>query len=637
MNVLFNLQPSLKKNDTVSFYNGRILKKALIAFFPLLFISPAAFGDNVKDSARKVISRIDQAYTGGRIKKKAYLDSVYTTMGLFMSANINFTNKEAIALLSQYRKTIWDDDNSYEQKRNYYAILSNQAHMTSRMGEKLYYTEKIDKLERAAHNNRPSLSALSSLAGYYDVVNSPEKTIALYERSKNYITTIPQLAKKEPMSGKDMGQAVIFLNLTAAAYYDLGQITNGQAIAGLMQQIISITKEKYGTDNNLMSAIAHVQTLTAIKGASVIKDAGKQWKAIQQMEALRNSAITSQERRNLIDINLNFWKLDYYLTQRNPDSTARYLDIYRRVIENSGKPYLLFEYQNYKAKALYNQGLFKESADTLTRAIAILDSSRSLIARDVDNILYAQAAAEEKQFLLEEASVRQKATERKLMLTGVALGFLLLVGIFTIRFVRHRQQARFLKFKMNLARNIHDEASPALLYAKALVRSQATDNSGKKTELEKQIDHTMTLIRSLSHDLRSDRQYTIATLIEDIRQLLQKLNTDNSFAYSIGKPSNEKRFISHYQYAELKAILNECITNTIKHAEFSKIEIDFEQNNNRLALTYKDNGKGWDSSKKSAGMGLKNMEERIEGLNGAYKIQHQHPKGYSIQLSVLLR
>ncbi|MBZ4192618.1 sensor histidine kinase [Niabella beijingensis] len=636
MKVLLNLRPSLKKNNFVSAHNRLSLKKILIAFLLFHLISPAAYGDNVKDSARKVISRIDRAYSTGRIKKKEYLDSVYTTMRLLLSANINFTNKEAIELLSSYRKTIWADDSTYEQKRNYYVILSNQAHMTSRMGEKLYYTEKIEKLERAAHNNRPSLSALSSLAGYYDVVSSPEKTIALYDKSKNYINKIPELAKKGELNAKDLGQAVILLNLIATAYYDLMQISNGHATAELMQQIVNIAREKYSTDNNLMSATAHVQILTAIKGASAMKDPGKQWEAIQQMEALRNNAITPQERKNLIDINLNFWKLNYFLTQHNHDSTARYLDIYRRVVENGRKPYLLFEYQTYKSKELYNLGLFKQSADTLVKAIRILDSSRSLLAQDVDNILYAQAEAEEKQFLLKEAAARQKATERKLILTGVALGLLFLVGIFVIRFVRHRQQARFLKFKMNLARNIHDEASPALLYAKALVRSWS-NNSSKKDELEKQIDHTMMLIRSLSHDLRSDKQYIIANLIDDVEQLLQKLNPDNSFAYSIGKSLNEKRLISHYQYTELKAILNECITNTIKYAEFSKIEVNFEQNNNRFSITYKDNGEGWDGDKKSEGMGLKNIEERINGLNGDYKIQNQHPNGYSIQLSILLR
>lgn len=480
MKVLLNQLLLNRKNNNVPNHNKYTLKRILIVFFLFHLISPAIYGNNLKDSARRVITNIDQAYASGLIEKKEYLDSVYAMMGLFQSANINFTNREAIELLSKYRKTIWSDDNDYEQKRSYYVILSNQATMTSRMGEKLYYTEKIDKLERAAHNNRPSLSALSSFAKYYEVVNSPEKTIALYEKSKGYISKIPELAKNEELNVKDLAQAVFFLNLTAAAYYDLMQIPNGQAIAEIMQQIGNVARAKYSADNRLMTAIAYAQTLTAIKGASVTKDAGKQWKAIQQLEALQNNVIVSKEWKNLINSNVNFWKLSYFFTQHNHDSTARYLDIYRGIVENSGKPYLHFEYQSYKAKELYSLGLFKESADAMIKAIEILDSSRTLIAQDVDNILYAQAEAEEKQFLLEEAAVKQKATERKLVLTGVALGLLFLVGIFTITLVRQRQQARFLQFKMNLARNIHDEAGPALLYAKVLLRSWS-EISPKKT------------------------------------------------------------------------------------------------------------------------------------------------------------
>lgn len=614
-----------------------LLKKvsAIAAF--LLFLPGAVLSSNIKDSAKKVIADIDRAYTGGRITKKVYLDSVYGKMRSFLSANIFFTNKEAVELLGFYRKTIWEDDKAYEQKRNYYATLSNLAHLTNRMGEKLYYIEKIEKLERTAYNDRPSVSALSALAGYYEVTRSPEKIIALYEKSKSYIDKIPRLAEKEPIKEKDLGQAVFFLHFTAGAYYELKQIVNGQAVETLMQQIAGVAKEKYGQDNNLMGNIAHAQILTAIKGASAKNDIRKQWKAIQQIEALRNNAATPEYLQNYIDIGLNYWKLDYFFKQHSHDSVSRYLGIYRHIVESGKKPYELFEYQTYKAKELYNLGRFKESADTLNKAIRTLDSSRSIIVQDVDDLLYAQAEAEEKQLLLDEAEVKQKEAERKLMLAAVILGVLLLAGIFIIRFLRHRQQAKFLKFKFNLARNIHDEANPALLYARALARSQSIGIEGQKGELEKHIDHTMALIRSLSHDLRSDKQYTIFSLVESVEQLLQKLNADSGFTFIIDKPSDNKRFISHYQYAELKAILNECITNTIKHAEFNRIEIGFVQHNNRLTIVYKDNGRGWDAGKKVEGIGIKNIEERSKNLNGDFVIQNQYPNGYFIQVSVLLR
>ncbi len=51
-------------------------------------------------------------------------------------------------MLDMYRQLIWKDKKNEGRKREYYGILSNQAQMSDRSGEMLYYAEKIDKLER---------------------------------------------------------------------------------------------------------------------------------------------------------------------------------------------------------------------------------------------------------------------------------------------------------------------------------------------------------------------------------------------------------------------------------------------------------------------------------------------------------
>ena len=386
-----------------------------------------------------------------------------------------------------------------------------------------------------------------------------------------------------------------------------------------------------------MSSIDQARLMSAVFGAEVKKDRPKQWQFIQQLEALLHNPTTPEFRKSFINTTLNHCKLKYFLQDKNKDSTAHYLEAYRSIAENGKKPYYLYLYKSYKAGDLYNQGCFKESADTLKEAISILDSARSLVVQDVDDMLYAQAEAEEKQLLLENAQEKQKDTERKLMLAGIGLGVLLLGGLFIIRFIHHRQQARFLKFKFNLARNIHDEANPALLYAKALIRSQKTANEKEKAQLAKHIDHTMSLIRSLSHDLRSDKQYTIGDLISNTEGLLKTLSSDNSFNYIINSPKDDRHFLSHFQYTEMKAILNECIANTIKHASFNCITISFTQQQNQLNITYKDDGMGWDTSIKGEGIGMTNIRERCENLNGIYKLQSAYPDGYTIQVLMPLR
>jgi len=618
------------------FYRISLVRRVFYTVFFLFLWVATAFSNNPQDSAKTVILEIDRAFTSGAITQKEYLDSVYNTMFSLLSANIFFSNKETIELLSQYRKTIWDN-NAYDRKLAYYGLLSNQAQMANRMGEMLYYTEKIDKLERAAHNNRPSISALTNIAGYYDLISSPGKVVPLYEKNKDYVNSIPELAKKEGMSEKELAQTVIFLHFIADAFYDLKQIDKGEGIEKLIDEVATIAKQKFGNNYRIISSIDQSQIMSAIKGFSIKKDAPKQWKAIEQLEALLKSPTTPAFRKSFINTSLNFWKLEYFSQQKMHDSTARYLEIYRNIVQEAKKPYYRFLYKDYKAAELYSLGRYKESADTLNEAISILDSARSHVIQDADDLLYAKAEAEEKQILLDEADLKQKNTERKLLISGVIVAVLLLSGIFIIRFIRQKQQAKFIRFKLNLARNIHDEANPALLYAKALIRSEGSNNNTVKAELEQHIDYTMALIRSLSHDLRSDKQYSIASLLEHTEQLVHTLSADNSFSHTLTRPQDSKRFISHFQYTELKAILNECITNTIKHAKFNHLTIRFINKNDKLTLMYQDNGQGWATGSEGDGIGLKNIEERCKNLNGEFTLQNQYPNGYTIQVSIPLR
>ncbi|MDE1193366.1 MAG: hypothetical protein PW786_14665 [Arachidicoccus sp.] len=177
-----------------------------------------------------------------------------------------------------------------------------------------------------------------------------------------------------------------------------------------------------------------------------------------------------------------------------------------------------------------------------------------------------------------------------------------------------------------MARNIHDETGPALLYAKTLAKSSR--NGFEKSELEQHIEHTMEKIRSLSHELKSNKQYTLNNLVKDLEITLKKLNYGDAFSYTIYKNIDEKHFLSHYQYSQLKAILNECITNTIRHAIFDKISIALVCKNNKLIVSYEDNGKGWQEDKSNIGIGMKNMEERISQLNGDWILHNNYPNGY---------
>jgi len=71
----------------------------------------------------------------------------------------------------------------------------------------------------------------------------------------------------------------------------------------------------------------------------------------------------------------------------------------------------------------------------------------------------------------------------------------------------------------------------------------------------------------------------------------------------------------------LYRVAQEALTNIERHAEASKVTIKVFGHTRGATLTIRDNGRGFDLNQGSAGLGLRNMQERIEHLNGRLTIK----------------
>ncbi len=604
------------------------------------FCCHMACGRTTKDSATQVINDISGAYQKGRLSEKAYLDTVHNTMRAFLSQNIFFTHKELLQMLDLYRRVIWKDGKNEAYKRNYYGILSNQAEMSGRDGEILYYAEKFDKLELENKHQR-SLTALSLIASYYSRQGSNEKVKALYEKERNYLRSIPVIVDKEKLDKNDLVQATILLEYVTRALYELKDTLSGEEAEGTLEKIAVIIRAKYSKDVSVMARITVTQILASYYRADAKNSPELILEAFRSMDALLNDKNTPAFMKSYMYSTIADMKTAYYIQYTNIDSAAHYLGVYEEMVTDNLDLYNVFVSKKYRARLLYKEGKYKESMDMYEAAMNTLDTSRSVLVKDIDDMMYARAETEEQQLLLADAAARNKKAERRFFIASAVIALLLIAGLFIIRYIRRRQKNKLVKFKLDMARNIHDETNPALLYAKALIKASRSDEDREKinAELESHLGHTMELIRSLSHDLKSDKQYVLHDLVAKTEQTLEKLNTGNDFVFNIQASIEKRRFISHYQFSQLVSVLNECMTNTIKHASFNKINVTFATSGNKLAITYNDNGKGWETIQAAPGIGIgiRNMEERIWQLNGEWKIDNNYPDGYRIHISSLLR
>lgn len=82
-------------------------------------------------------------------------------------------------------------------------------------------------------------------------------------------------------------------------------------------------------------------------------------------------------------------------------------------------------------------------------------------------------------------------------------------------------------------------------------------------------------------------------------------------------------------------IVQEAVSNTLRHAKATRLEVVLRQINQMVFLKIADNGKGFDvDSTKTSSYGLTNIKERASEIGGNIKLVSIIGKGSSIEVKV---
>jgi two-component system NarL family sensor kinase len=140
-------------------------------------------------------------------------------------------------------------------------------------------------------------------------------------------------------------------------------------------------------------------------------------------------------------------------------------------------------------------------------------------------------------------------------------------------------------------------------------------------------NRTLQSARKIAHDLlppildKFGLQPAIEELVDDFNTSKKVLVT-----YHLKYPESH---LKKTQELHLFRILQELINNSIRHGKAKNINLVLEINNAKLYLNYADDGIGFDLKKAQVkkGLGLKNIESRVELLNGTLKISSKVKSG----------
>jgi two-component system NarL family sensor kinase len=187
-----------------------------------------------------------------------------------------------------------------------------------------------------------------------------------------------------------------------------------------------------------------------------------------------------------------------------------------------------------------------------------------------------------------------------------------------------------------VAKEIHDGVGGDLAGIK--LQLYQINNSVKSESIKEvinQITNVFDDLRNISHDL-SLNTFIERSLESLIFELKIEYESRNQFAIELLIfPNNALESFSESLKKNLYRILQELLANVSKHANAKNILISFTRDQNQLNLIFEDDGSGFES-KKSNGIGMKNIEERLVVINGKMTIDSKLKRGTSIFIEITL-
>ena len=195
--------------------------------------------------------------------------------------------------------------------------------------------------------------------------------------------------------------------------------------------------------------------------------------------------------------------------------------------------------------------------------------------------------------------------------------------------------------RKRIARDLHDTVSQEL-FASSMILSGLSMNLSQieQKQVAVQLSAVENMLQNAQKDLRILLLHLRPTELENktlsegfdilLKELTDKSNIEVVYKKHIG--SLPKKIEDN-----VFRIAQEFISNTLKHAKASRLEVYLNQTATEFQLKMVDNGVGFDmDANRELSYGLNNIEERVDDMAGTLTLLSQKGKGVSMDIRLPL-
>jgi len=192
--------------------------------------------------------------------------------------------------------------------------------------------------------------------------------------------------------------------------------------------------------------------------------------------------------------------------------------------------------------------------------------------------------------------------------------------------ISNREQQRF-------AHDLHDGLGQQL--AALALRAKLLEQKLNGAEISQEAAAMVGLIEEAARQTRMIARTVDISELGDLDACLQKLTASiTNIRLHYQNESDPSHPISPVVAMNLYRIAQEAVHNAIEHAAAAEVQIDLLSEDGVLILRIRDDGRGFDSSRGSNGMGLRLMQYRAHRAGGSCSVSSQLGRGTSVTCRV---
>tara|TARA_B100000508_G_scaffold141092_1_gene146387 strand:- start:39462 stop:41441 length:1980 start_codon:yes stop_codon:yes gene_type:complete len=340
-------------------------------------------------------------------------------------------------------------------------------------------------------------------------------------------------------------------------------------------------------------------------------------------------------------------KSSVYRKQNKLDRSLQLADSALLLARKYDKVEDIVEGYKQKSEVLKAKGNFEEALSYYEQYYEMSDSIDEISNQERFAELQVAYQTEKKEAELKEEKARtsmlekdNKLKESRIVIIAV-VSFFVLIATVLFFYLRHLRSTRAQQRKFSqqlianldeersrISRDLHDDIGQSLSVAKSKVNLYNKGQIQDLEDLEEGLGEIIQQARSLSHRLHPSYLEKIG-LKRSVISLLDRVEKSTGVITSCELESRIDD-LNLFKQTQLYRILQECINNTLKHAEAKSIKVSIERKEGEYTLLYQDNGKGFEVGSKKLGLGMMTIKERAQRINGKLNILSQPEKGFKL-------